>query len=116
MPVEATVEAVVLEEPAALKTLSSCGAHWQSKCLQEPPCQKHAVAAAFSQMLLPSPSEAIVAADAASVEHRAIVPQKGPPTREALAAWGRLGALKRKSWLREHEGEVKKYEPSLDQK
>ena len=91
VPVEATVEAVVLEEPAALKTLSSCGAHWQSKCLQEPPCQKHAVAAAFSQMLLPSPSEAIVAADAASVEHRAIVLQKGPPPEKHMQPGGGLG-------------------------
>ena len=102
---------MVPEEPAALKTLSSCGAHWQSQCLHEPPCQKHAVAAAFSNMLLPPPSAAIVAHDAATVEHGAIVPLKGPPTREALAAWGRLGALKRKRWLLEHEGEVHKYEP-----
>ena len=41
------------EEPAALNSLQSCGGHWQSQCLQTPPCQKHAVAAAFMQMLVP---------------------------------------------------------------
>ena len=104
----------VAEEPAALKTLASCGAHWQSQCLHEPPCQKHAVAAAFLQMLSPPPSAAIVEHHAASVEHHAMVPLKSPPSREQCAAWGRQGALKRKRWLLEHQDEVQKYYPGLD--
>ena len=81
VPLETTVEALVplnteiAEDPEALKSLASCGAHWQSECLHEPPCQKHAVAAAFLQMLSPPPS-------AASVEHHAIVPLSSPPSRE----------------------------------
>ena len=40
------------EEPEALKTLVSCGAHWQLQCLHgEQLCQKHAVAKAFMEMV-----------------------------------------------------------------
>ena len=107
----AVVAVETAKEPEALNSLQSCGGHWQSQCLQTPPCQKHAVAAAFMQMVVAEPK---------CLRNLFITPKKkksfnSPPSREQCVEWGKKGAEKRKAWLEEHQGELKKYSPRLTQ-
>ena len=75
---------LISEEPEALKTLVSCGAHWQLQCLHgEQLCQKHAVAKAFMEMVPVQDS-----------------PRKNVATREQMSLWGKQGQEQRMETLK----------------
>ena len=86
----AVVAVETAKEPEALNSLQSCGGHWQSQCLQTPPCQKHAVSAAFMQMIVAEPTFNPYICGWSPVkesnERTELVPvQNSPPSRELCA-------------------------------
>ena len=114
----AVVAVETAKEPPALNSLQSCGGSWQTQCLQTPPCQKHAVSAAFMQMIAADPVFNPYICGWSPVQtpvkkSRSESSLVSPPSREQCAEWGRKGAEKRKAWLMEHQGEVKKNVPRL---